>query len=156
MINKTDIEKTIADYLQQHGLFLVEIAISKENDIEIAIESKQNSVTLENCEEIDSIVQNKFNRDEQDYSLTVGSAGLDQPFKVPGQYLKFIGQEVELLQKAGKKIKGTLSGYSDNVIEITTESLEKVEGKKRKERVEHSEKFTIDSIKYCKPVIKFK
>src|SRR5574344_1870811 len=107
MINKTDIEKTIADYLQQHGLFLVEIAISKENDIEIAIESKQNSVKLENCEEIDCIVNNTFNRDEQDYSLTVGSAGLDPPFKAPGQHLKRIGQEVELLQKAGKKIKRT-------------------------------------------------
>src|SRR5574344_300508 len=108
MINKTDIEKTIADYLQQHGLFLVEIAISKENDIEIAIESKQNSVTLENCEEIDSIVQNKFNRDEQEKKKKIGSAGVEEPFKVPGQKRKFIGQEVELLKKKKKKIKGTL------------------------------------------------
>ena len=154
MIKKTDIEHITTENLQKNGLFIVDIIVSKENDIEITIESEQGSVTIENCEEIDSIVQSKFNRDEEDYSLIVGSAGLDQPFKVPGQYLKFIGQEVEIVQKAGKKIRGKLSGYSDN--KITTESLEKVEGKKRKERVEHSEKFTIDSIKYCKPVIKFK
>jgi ribosome maturation factor RimP len=156
MIKKTDIEHIITEYLQKNGLFIVDIIVSKENDIEITIESEQGSVTIENCEEIDSIVQSKFNRDEEDYSLIVGSAGLDQPFKVPGQYLKFIGQEVEIVQKAGKKIRGKLSGYSDNKIEITTESLERVEGKKRKERTERKEEFTIDSIKYCKPVIKFK
>lgn len=156
MIKKADISNVIADYLKQNGLFLVDVTISNDNDIEIIIESESKSVTIENCEEIDSIVQGKFDRDAEDYSLTVGSAGLDQPFKVAGQYRKFIGQEVELLQKAGKKIKGILSGYSDNKIEITITTMERIEGKKRKEKVEHKEEFEMNSVKYCKPVIKFK
>ena len=64
MIKKTDIEHIITEYLQKNGLFIVDIIVSKENDIEITIESEQGSVTIENCEEIDSIVQSKFNRDE--------------------------------------------------------------------------------------------
>ena len=55
-----------------------------------------------------------MNRDEEDYELEVGSAGLGQPFKVPQQYINFIGKEVEVLDADGKKVKGILKAVEGN------------------------------------------
>ena len=111
MITNESIAGLIADYLAGNGLFLVDIDISRENDIVVTIESYDGSVTLDNCTAIDSIVTGHFDKDAEDYSLTVTSAGLDQPFKVAQQYIKFTGSEVEITLKKGGRIKGILSKY---------------------------------------------
>ena len=104
MITNESIAGLIADYLAGNGLFLVDIDISRENDIVVTIESYDGSVTLDNCTAIDSIVTGHFDKDAEDYSLTVTSAGLDQPFKVAQQYIKFTGSEVEITLKKGGRI----------------------------------------------------
>ena len=53
-----------------------------------------------------------MSRDDEDYELEVGSAGLGQPFKVPQQYINFIGKEVEVLDADGIKVKGILKAVS--------------------------------------------
>ena len=80
MITSEALGSTIANYLNDNGLFLVDIEISKENDITIAIESREGDVKIDNCIDIDRLVADAFDRDVEDYSLTVTSAGLDQPF----------------------------------------------------------------------------
>ena len=56
-------------------------------------------MTLEDCESVNDAVLAAFDRDVEDYSLTVSSAGLDQPFKVLRQYQKAIGTQVEVSLK---------------------------------------------------------
>lgn len=158
MITSESIAGLIAGYLAGNELFPVDIEISKENDIVVTIESCEGSVTLENCTAIDSIITSHFNKDVEDYSLTVTSAGLDMPFKVARQYIKYIGSEVEVTLKKEGRVKGILSGYLENEksIEITLRKMVKIEGVKRK--AEQLEKFVfpLDQVKECKPVIKFK
>lgn len=156
MISKESIAEVIAEYLEREGLFLVEIEVSSQNDVEISIESHNGCVTLEHCEAIDEIVHNNFDQNLEDYSLTVGSAGLDQPFKVAGQYEKYTGSQVEILFADGKKRKGLLAGFSQGVITFTWSALERVEGKKRRVPVEHTDMVDLKEIKWCKPVIDFK
>ncbi len=156
MITSEALSNTIANYLTDNGLFLVDIEISKENDITIAIESREGDVKIDNCIDIDRIVSGVFDRDVEDYSLTVTSAGLDQPFKVLEQYLKFVGSEVEVVVKGGGKVKGILSKADELGFEITTSKMVKVEGSKKKVQQDTVTPYTYEGIKSCKPVINFK
>jgi Uncharacterized protein conserved in bacteria len=155
-MDKNAIASCIANYLNEHNLFLVDITISKDNDVEIAIESRDTDVKIENCIDIDRLVGACFDRDVEDYSLTVTSAGLDQPFKVLEQYKKFIGEEVEVVVKKGGKIKGILSGADSEGFEVTCSKMVKVEGAKKKVQQDTITRFVFDEVKSCKPVIKFK
>ena len=156
MITAEALHGAIAGYLAERGLFLVDIEISKDNDITIAIESSEGDVKIENCVDIDHIVAGVFDRDVEDYSLTVTSAGLDQPFKVLQQYQKFVGSEVEVVVKGGGKMKGVLSSATEEGFEVTVSKMVKVEGSKKKVQQDTVTAFAYDGIKSCKPVIKFK
>ena len=144
MITSEALGNTIANYLNDNGLFLVDIEISKDNDITIAIESREGDVKIDNCIDIDRIVAAAFDRDVEDYSLTVTSAGLDQPFKV------------EVVVKGGGKMKGVLTSAAEEEFEVTVSKMVKVEGSKKKVQQDTVTAFTYDGIKSCKPVIKFK
>ena len=156
MITKEALGETIASYLDYNGLFLVDIEITKDNDITITIERTEGSVKVDDCIAIDKIVATAFDRDVEDYSLTVSSAGLDQPFKVIGQYRKFEGQVVEVVMKQGGKIKGILGGITEEGFEITTSKMVKKDGAKKKVQEDTVTPYTYEQIKSCKPVIKFK
>ena len=156
MITKDALEKAVCGYLDNNGLFLVDIEISQDNDITITIERHEGAVKVDDCIAIDRIVSAIFNRDVEDYSLTVTSAGLDQPFKVLDQYRKFNGSEVEVVLKKGGKLKGVLSGYNAEGIEITTSKMVKKEGFKKKVQEDTVTAYTFAEVKSCKPVIKFK
>ncbi len=155
MILKENIKTLIEDYLAGNSLFLVDINISKDNDIEITIDSPER-VDIENCAEINRIVCNEYDRDVEDYSLTVTSAGLDQPFKVFRQFVKFTGKEIEVIFKNGTKIVGTLSNAQPDSIEVTYSRLEKTEGQKRKTKVEVTQEIPLIDTKSVKPFINFK
>lgn len=163
MITKESITSLIAGYLAENGLFLVDIEISAENDIVITIESYEGSVTLDNCTAIDAAVTGRFDKDVEDYSLTVTSAGLDQPFKVAQQYVKFTGCEVEITLKKGGRIKGILSEYCNEGengegkgIRITTSRMVKPEGAKKKTEQQTTVFYPLEEVRECKPVIKFR
>lgn len=135
----------IVDAMQEpivaRNCFIVEINISLDNDVEIVIESEDGTVTLDDCVELSRVFEEKFDREKEDYSLTVCSAGLDQPFKVLKQYTRAVGTEVEALLKDGRKLRGILSGASEEGITLKYSAREAVEGKKRKELVEHEDSF---------------
>ena len=156
MITKEALGETIINYLNDNGLFLVDIDVSQDNDITITIERHEGSVKVDDCIAIDRIVGAAFNRDDEDYSLTVTSAGLDQPFKVLDQYKKFCGSEVEVVLKKGGKVKGILSGYDDGGFELTTSKMVKKEGFKKKVQEDTVTPYRFEEVKSCKPVIKFK
>lgn len=156
MITAEALGNTIANYLNDNGLFLVDIEITKDNDITVSIESRESDVKIDNCIDIDRIIAAEFDRDVEDYSLTVTSAGLDQPFKVHDQYRKFAGTEVEVVVKGGGKVKGILSAVNEASFEITTSKMVKVEGSKKKVQQDTVTEYTYEGIKSCKPVIKFK
>ena len=155
MTSKEVIEKLIDQYLINNDFFLVEVSVSSDNDIEISIESSD-VVLIKNCAEISRIVEAGLNRETEDFSLTVTSAGLDQPFKVFKQYLKFVGKEVEVLFRNGTKQTGTLTDAQEDKIELGFSKLEKVEGKKKRERIDVRQYYSLSEIKSTKPFINFK
>ena len=154
-MNVSDIIDAIGDEIVARNCYIVEISISKDNDIEITIESEEGRVELDDCVVISRFFESKFDREAEDYSLTVTSAGLDQPFKVLKQYLKAVGSKVEVMLKGGKKMVAVLTEADQESITLKYSVKEAVEGKKKKEFVEHIDRFTMDQVNSVRPYIEF-
>ena len=154
-MNKEQIIQAVTPAVEQRGCFLVEVSVSAENDIEIVIEKEEGVVDWEDCAAIDQVMHATFNQDEEDYALTVSSAGLDRPFKVLKQYLKAKGTQVDVKFKGGKRLIATLEAATEESVTLNYTALEAVEGKKKKEKVEHTDTFSLTEINSVKPYIEF-
>ena len=155
-MNKEQIIQAVETAVKERGCFLVEVTVSAENDIEIVIEKEEGIVDWEDCAAIDKVMHEAFDQDVEDYALTVSSAGLDRPFKVLRQYQKAIGTPVDVKFKGGKRLIATLTSADEESIGLQYTALEAVEGKKKKEKVEHDEKFPLSEINSVTPYIEFK
>ena len=122
-MNKEQIIQAVETAVTERGCFLVEVTVSKDNDIEIVLEKEEGAVDWEDCAAIDRLVHETFNQDEEDYALTVSSAGLDRPFKVMKQFRKAIGSRVDVWLKGGKKVKGVLDAATEEAIVVDGASL---------------------------------
>ena len=83
------------------------------------------------------------------------SAGLDQPFKVLRQFEKAVGTKVEVQLKGGKKMVALLEAADEESVTLKYSVKEAVEGKKKKELVEHVDRFTMDQVNSVRPFIEF-
>ena len=155
MIDKNVVKKLVDEWLQDKEYFLVSIEISQDDKIVVEIDHAD-GVWIEDCVALSRFIEEHLSRDDEDYELEVGSAGLGQPFKVPQQYVNFVGKEVEVLDADGKKVKGLLKSVDGNDFTVAVEEKVKVEGKKRPVKQEVDHVFQMDKVKYTKYVISFK
>ena len=137
-------------------LFLVDVAISADNHIVVEIDGYEGSVSIDNCVAITRAVEQAFDRDKEDYELEVGAAGLTSPLKVKAQYVKNIGNDVEVLTTQGAKLKGVLSEVGDDTFTIKVAKKVKPEGAKRPVIVEEDMTIKYSETKYTKYLIQFK
>ncbi len=155
-MTKEQIIEAVQQAVAERGCFLVEVTVSAANDIEIVLEKEQGQVDWEDCAAIDAVVHAAFDQDVEDYALTVSSAGLDRPFKVLKQFLKALGSQVDVKFKGGKRLIATLQQADENAVTLQYTALEAVEGKKKKEKVTHEERFPLSEINAVTPYIDFK
>lgn len=155
MINKDTVRSIVEEWLDGKEYFLVDIEISPDDRIVVEIDHAD-GVWIEDCVELSRFIEDHLSRDEEDYELEVGSAGLGQPFKVAQQYHCFVGKDVEVLDADGKKYKGVLKAVEGNDFIVTVQEKLKVEGKKRPQLVETDYTFQMDKVKYTKYLINFK
>ena len=130
MIDRNVVKKLVDEWLQDKEYFLVDVEISDADKIVVEIDHAD-GVWIEDCVDLSRYIEDHLSRDDEDYELEVGSAGLGQPFKVPQQYESFVGKEVEVLGADGKKIVGLLKNVDGNDFIVTAKEKVKVEGKKR-------------------------
>ena len=113
-------------------------------------------VWIEDCVELSRYIESRLNREDEDYELEVGSAGIGQPFKVLQQYTNHIGKDVEVLAKDGRKYCGILKDADERQFTVTVQKKVKEEGAKRPKMVDEDITFTYEEIKYTKYLISFK
>ncbi|MDL2231728.1 ribosome assembly cofactor RimP [Porphyromonadaceae bacterium OttesenSCG-928-L07] len=146
---------TIELLLKDSDLFLVDLTVSKDNNIDVFIDSPQ-GVNISRCMELNRQLNEILDKDAEDYSLTVSSAGIGYPFKVPGQYYKNIGKQVEIiLEGSSIKLQGTLKAFDGQSITFEYQEKVAVEGKKKKEIVTTEKNIPTDQIKQIKDIIVF-
>ena len=84
MIDKNTVKSIVEEWLDGKEYFLVDIEVSPDDRIVVEIDHAD-GVWIEDCVELSRYIEDHLSRDEEDYELEVGSAGLGQPFKVPQQ-----------------------------------------------------------------------
>ena len=155
-MKKEEIIRAVEAAVAERGCFIVDVTVSAANDVEIVLEKEEGIVDWNDCAAIDKVVHEAFDQDAEDYALTVSSAGLDRPFKVYRQFLKAVGSKVDVKFKGGRRLVATLTAAAEDAITLKYTALEAVEGKKKKEKVEHEEVCPLADINSVTPYIDFK
>ena len=154
MIEKSLVNSLVEEKLKGTDYYLVDVSISPDNVISIEIDN-DGGVSIDDCVELSRYVEEKLDREKEDFELEVGSSGITSPFKILRQYLKNIGKEVEMLLKNGIKLTGILKDADENGATITIGKKVKADGLKRKTVVEEDQTYSYNEIKYTKYLIRF-
>ena len=155
MIEKNKIIGIVNEWLEGKDYFLVDVTISPDDEIVVEIDHAD-GVWIEDCADLSRHIESRLSRDEEDYELEVGSAGLGQPFRVHRQYEIHVGQEVETQLHDGHKFHGTLLSVSDEGFQMGIVKKVKEEGKKRPVTKEIPTDFRFEDVVYTKYLIKVK
>lgn len=155
MIEKKTVCQIVEEWLEEKDYFLVDVIVSPDDRIVVEIDHAE-GVWIEDCVELSRFIESKLDREEEDYELEVGSAGIGQPFKVFQQYCNHVGSEVEVLTKSGRKLSGVLKEADAEKFVVAVEKKVKEEGAKRPKLMEMDETFRYEDIKYTKYLISFK
>ena len=151
VIAKQEIIKFAEPKIKELVGFLVDVKVNTANVITVFFD-RMEGVRVEHCLEISKYVEEHFDREVEDYELTVCSAGLDNAFMVDEQYQKYIGKEVGVLLTNGKRKTGLIISFDKTLI------LELVKKKKgsRKEYITEQVNIPKEEIKETKLKINFK
>lgn len=147
--------EVVEDAIKGTDMFLVDITVSADNRIVVELDS-ETGMDIDACAAVTRRIEAEFDRDAEDYELEVGSAGLTSPFKVKAQYMKNLGNEIEVVTRDGRKLQGTLAsvGADDFTVEVPTKVRH--EGAKRPVIEQVPSVIAFDNVKTAKYVIKFK
>ena len=151
MIAKEEIRKVVEPKIKELDGFLVDVKVNTANVITIFFDRTE-GVQVEHCLEISKYVEEHFDRQLEDYELTVCSAGIDNAFMVDEQYKKNIGKEVGVLLANGKRKTGLIISYDEALV---LEVAKKKKGS-RKEYILEQVNISKEEIKETKLKINFK
>ena len=130
MIDKAKVKELVDQWLDGKDYFLTDLTVTPADCITVEIDHAD-GVWIEDCVQLSRYIEEHLSRDEEDYELEVGSAGLGQPFKVLRQWQNHVDKQVEIITADGRKLKGILREADAEHIVLTTRQKVQVEGKKR-------------------------
>ncbi|MBN2683036.1 MAG: ribosome assembly cofactor RimP, partial [Bacteroidales bacterium] len=129
--------------------------ISAGNKIKLEIDSMKGA-SVQDCVNISRLIESSLDREKEDFELEVSTPGLLSPLKVPEQFQKIIGKNVELSHNNGETHKGILLDSNNQEITIEVKKKIKEEGKKKKIEIKEEIKVLLTDIKAIKQQISFK
>ncbi|AXT61224.1 ribosome assembly cofactor RimP [Aquimarina sp. AD10] len=117
-------QKLLEEALAENpSLFLIDYKINPDNSIEVIIDGDQ-GVKVEDCIAISRAIEHNLDRDEEDFSLQVMSAGVSEGLKHIRQYRKNIGRKLKVKTK-DETVEGELiSVTNDNKVLLTWKTRE--------------------------------
>jgi len=153
MIDKAIIAAIVNEKLTEDQ-FLVDVTVSSSNVIHVMVDS-DSGISINQIVEISRFIEEKLDREVEDFELSVFSAGLSEPFSLVRQYKKNIGTEIEVLLTNGMKLIGLMTKADDQGIDLEVTTKEKAEGSKKKELVTTVHPIVYSEIKEAKKILKF-
>ena len=146
MVEKIKILELVNGALEGTDKFLVNLKITPDNRIFVDIDG-DNGVNIDDCIAISRAVESQLDRDEEDFELNVGSAGADMPLKLPRQYRRHIGRDLDVTTFDGEHLEAELVDSDSDGITLRTHATKKVAAE------EH--RLAYKDIKAARVVIKF-
>ena len=152
---RTKVEDLLNAFLSERpDLFLISLKISPNNDIVVTLDG-DNGVSLQDCLDASRAIENNLDREEQDFSLQVMSAGLSEPLTLIRQFQKNLDRDLKVILNDGSEVTGTLVNVEDNEITLVLRYRKPKEIGKGKIDVEEERKIAYTDIKKALVEIKF-
>lgn len=152
---RAKVEQLVHEFLEtRKDLYLVDLKISAGDDITVILDGDE-GLSLQDCLDASRAVEFNLDREEHDFSLQVMSPGLSEPLKLPRQFKKNMGREIEVLLNSDEKIQGEVVAVDEDKVTIVLRYRRpKLIGKGKEDVVENKE-IPYADIKKALVVIKF-
>jgi len=148
------VESLLGKALEEHpSLFLIDFTIGGDNTIKVVLDGDK-GVTLQDCMDVSRAIEHNLDREEEDFSLEVASAGATSPLKMPRQYTKNIGRKLKVRTDSGE-LEGTLVQATDNNITLEWKAREPKPVGKGKVTVQKKRDIPFSEIQEAKVILKF-
>jgi ribosome maturation factor RimP len=158
MIDKKTILKLAEERIEElnAGIYIVELKIASGNQIFLELDKEVGSIAIEDCMSVSRNIEHNLDREIEDFSLEVSSAGLDQPLRALKQFKKNIGREVKVVtSQNGQKFQGILKAADEEQISVEVKEKRNVEGRKSKVWITEELPFKYNDVKEVKLIISF-
>ena len=152
---RAKVEQLVHEFLEtRKDLYLVDLKISAGDDITVILDGDE-GLSLQDCLDASRAIEFNLDREEHDFSLQVMSPGLSEPLKLPRQFKKNMGREIEVLLDSDEKIQGEVVAVDEDKVTIVLRYRRpKLIGKGKEDVVENKE-IPYTDIKKALVVIKF-
>jgi ribosome maturation factor RimP len=155
MTFKSKVQEVLdAALTEREHLFLIDLSINEANKISVILDG-DSGVNLQDCIDISRAVENNLDREEQDFSLEVASAGVSSPLKLVRQYKKNIGRTLKVKTTSSEEIEAKLTMADDEKITLEWQAREPKKIGKGKETVDKKLEIPYENIKEAIVIISF-
>ncbi|WP_194850317.1 ribosome assembly cofactor RimP [Nonlabens antarcticus] len=154
MLEKRVRELLDAAFEERTDLYLIDLDIAAGNVIKVIVDGDKD-VMVSDCIFVSRAVEHQLDREEEDFSLEVTSAGVGKPLKHHRQFVKNIGRTLEITDREKSKETGVLEKADENEVTITWKAREPKPVGKGKVTVEKELTLPYEEIKQAKVVITF-
>ncbi len=139
--------------IKEGSLFLIDFSIGADNSIHVILDGDQ-GVSVQDCIKVSRAIEHNLDRDEEDFSLTVTSAGAASPMVDPRQYKKNMGRKVKVRTRE-EVYEGNLADADDTGIVLEWKAREPKPIGKGKMTVQKKKEIAFSDIKEAKVILKF-
>ncbi len=151
---KDKVEALLTKALEdRESLFLIDFTVGPGNTIKVVLDG-DHGVSLNDCIDVSRAIEHNLDREEEDFSLEVTSAGATEPLVLGRQYVKNIGRKLEV-KTSEDSFEGNLKEASTEKIVLEWKSREKKSIGKGKTTVVKQKEIAIADIKEAKVKLKF-
>lgn len=155
MITEKEIRGLVEEKIEGTDKFIVDLKVHSGSKIVVFLDG-DSSITIKDCIEVSRHIEGSLDREEEDFSLSVSTAGADLAFQNIRQYRKNIGRDVVVKLHEGKGFEGELVAVNEEDVVIMTRAKERIEGRKAKQWIETEHTLKYKDIMETKVVISFK
>lgn len=151
---KEKVKSLLDKALEAHpSLFLIDFTVGGDNSIKVVLDG-DTGVNLQDCMDISRAIEHNLDREDEDFSMEVTSAGATSPLLLPRQYNKNIGRKLKVRTEA-EKLEGTLIQASENSITLEWKAREPKPVGKGKVTVQKKQEIAFSDIQEAKVILKF-
>jgi len=120
---KEEVRRLLEEALEENpSLFLIDFEIKADSQILVIIDGDK-GVSVNDCIEVSRKIEHNLDREEQDFSLEVTSAGAASPLEIPRQYKKNIGRKLSV-KTTEELIEANLENATDEEITLKWKTRE--------------------------------
>jgi len=120
---KEKVEKLAEKVFEENNsLFLISLDVNSANHIKIVLDGDE-GVSVNDCILVSRGIEHNLDREEEDFSLEVTSAGVSEPLTMPRQFKKNIGRRLKV-KTENDKFEADLISADEKEIKLSWKARE--------------------------------